>query len=162
MLERKEKGCVKFVLIGLAPYSLHYESTESFSGLCIPRQYEIALALSEDEICQREAVKKLMNHRMQAWADSITEESVDRNNESVKDAFPQQYFSVQDLIGAEQEAEELMANFLMEMGLCVSLKELGVKEGEIAAMVEKISGDISVDPAGGEDGICRKLYIAAL
>ena len=106
VLERKEKGCVKFVLIGLAPYSLHYESTESFSGLCVPRQYEIALALSEDEICQREAVKKLMNHRMQAWVDSITEESVDRNNESVKDAFPQQYFSVQDLIGAEQEAEE--------------------------------------------------------
>ena len=61
-----------------------------------------------------------------------------------------------------QEAEELMANFLMELGLCVSLKELGVKEGEIAAMVEKISGDISVDPAGGEDGICRRLYTAAM
>ncbi|SFB13764.1 iron-containing alcohol dehydrogenase [Selenomonas ruminantium] len=61
-----------------------------------------------------------------------------------------------------QEAEELMANFLMELGLCVSLEELGVKEGEIAAMVEKISGDISVDPAGGEDGICSKLYIAAM
>lgn len=28
-----------------------------------------------------------------------------------------------------QEAEELMANFLMELGLCVSLEELGVKEG---------------------------------
>lgn len=61
-----------------------------------------------------------------------------------------------------QEAEELMANFLMELGLCVSLKELGVKEEEIAAMVEKISGDISVDPAGGEDGICRRLYTAAM
>ena len=29
-------------------------------------------------------------------------------------------------------------------------------------MVEKISGDISVDPAGGEDGICRRLYTAAM
>ena len=61
-----------------------------------------------------------------------------------------------------QEAEELMANFLMELGLCVSLEELGVKEGEIAAMVEKISGDINVDPAGWEDGICRRLYTAAM
>lgn len=29
-------------------------------------------------------------------------------------------------------------------------------------MVEKISGDISVDPAGGEDGICRRFYIVAM
>lgn len=29
-------------------------------------------------------------------------------------------------------------------------------------MVEKISGDINVDPAGAIEGICRRLYIAAL
>lgn len=66
------------------------------------------------------------------------------------------------LTTVSQKVDELMAELLTKLGLCVILKEIGVKEGEIDVMVEKISGDIIVDPARGEDGICRRLYATAM
>lgn len=56
------------------------------------------------------------------------------------------------------ETEELMKNFLIELGLCTTLTELGIEEKQISRLIEKISGDLSVDPVHEEEGSSRKIY----
>ena len=60
------------------------------------------------------------------------------------------------------EAEELMANFLAEHGLCVRLEDLGIEEAQIPELVKNIHGDLSADPISGEAGICEGLYRESL
>ncbi len=61
-------------------------------------------------------------------------------------------------INSAAEAEETMRSFLIELGIYKFLAGLGVQQENISMLVEEISGDISVDPMGETEGICRKIY----
>lgn len=60
------------------------------------------------------------------------------------------------------EAEELIANFLVEQEMYINLTEIGIKEEQIAMLVQAIRGDISTDPIGMESRICEIIYKEAL
>lgn len=55
-------------------------------------------------------------------------------------------------------AEEAMRKFLTEIRIYQSLAELGVQKKDIPVMIEKLCGDLSVDPMGKAEGICEKIY----
>lgn len=60
--------------------------------------------------------------------------------------------------GNASEAEEMMGNFLKEMEVYRTLKELGIEENQVSALLDRIRGDINTDPIGGEAGICERIY----
>lgn len=60
------------------------------------------------------------------------------------------------------EVEELMENFLREMEIGRTLRDLGIEEKQVPALVESIRGDISTDPIGCETGICERIYRESL
>lgn len=56
------------------------------------------------------------------------------------------------------EAREIMVCFLTKLGIYKTLNDLGISKQEVSRLVDKISGNISVDPIGTEKNICRKIY----
>lgn len=65
---------------------------------------------------------------------------------------------LQKTISSATTAEKTMKKFLTAIGIYQSLAELGVQTKNIPMMTRKISGNLSVDPIGGTEGICGKIY----
>ena len=80
------EGSCKFVLIGLAPYSFHYDNRKAFSVM--PRDLQFTLALGSDAEGneQTEFLLSLAGDRIRRYVDSITEEQADLDNERLKKA----------------------------------------------------------------------------
>lgn len=60
------------------------------------------------------------------------------------------------------EAEELMAGFLVELGLYITLMGLGIRKEQIFNLIQEIRGDISTDIIGGVAGIVENIYRKSL
>lgn len=71
------EGSCKFVLIGLAPYSFHYENQKAFSVM--PRDVQFSLALERDAEGheQTEFLLSLTGKRLREYVASLTEEQAD-------------------------------------------------------------------------------------
>lgn len=63
--------------------------------------------------------------------------------------------------GSKAEVVEEMKKFLKELGLPVSLHEIGVKETLLGIMEEEVTGNLQNDPAAKEDCIIKKIYRSA-
>lgn len=61
-------------------------------------------------------------------------------------------------IQGEQNCVEKMHCFIKRLGLPVSLKELGIKNENLAVMASEVTGNIKNDPASQEKEIILKLY----
>lgn len=56
------------------------------------------------------------------------------------------------------EAREIMVCFLTKLGIYNTLNDLGISKQEVSRLVDKISGNISVDPIGTQKNICGRIY----
>lgn len=60
------------------------------------------------------------------------------------------------------EVVELMREFLIELELPISLREIGVTESLVDKMIHEVSGNIQNDPAAQDEDIIGKIYRTAL
>lgn len=56
------------------------------------------------------------------------------------------------------EAKEFMVCFLTKLGIYNTLNDLGIGKQNVSMLVDKISGDLSVDPIGTQKNICGGIY----
>ena len=56
------------------------------------------------------------------------------------------------------EAKEFMVCFLTKLGIYNTLNDLGIGKQNVSMLVDKISGDLSVDPIGTQKNICGRIY----
>ena len=83
VFEHVAPGTIKFVLIGLAPYSFRYDNAESFSVCSRNFQYMLALNLPE-ETPHDILLKNLVSDTMKNFFTTITEQSADLNYDNWK------------------------------------------------------------------------------
>lgn len=65
--------------------------------------------------------------------------------------------------GCQSEADvvEVMKGFIADLGLPLSLREIGITESIIDRMADEVTGNIQNDPAAQEEDIVRKIYWAS-
>lgn len=56
------------------------------------------------------------------------------------------------------EAREIMVCFLTKVGIYNTLNDLGIGKQNVSMLIDKISGDLSVDPIGTQKNICGRIY----
>ena len=82
VLERQ--NAVKFVLIGLAPYSFRYDNLESIAVCSRNLQYLLALKNSRDDSVHGQLLRMLISSRVKQIFTSVTDEDADPNFSHVK------------------------------------------------------------------------------
>lgn len=99
-------GSCKFVIIGLAPYSFHFDNRQAFS--ISPRDVQFSLALNSwDDSCP--VLPSLLSTSLQRGVDSITEKEADLDFDSVK---RQEGISAEEIISWEAEIRNQDKRFL--------------------------------------------------
>lgn len=83
VFEHVAPGTIKFVLIGLAPYSFRYNNTESFSVCSRNLRYMLGLNLPE-ETPHDFLLKNLVNDTIKNFFMTITEQNADLNFDRLK------------------------------------------------------------------------------
>lgn len=84
VFEHAPKGNIKFVLIGLTPYSLRYDNIKSFAVCPRNLQYVWTLNNSQDDSRHGQLLQILVSDNLKAFFMSITAESADLNFEALK------------------------------------------------------------------------------
>lgn len=59
---------------------------------------------------------------------------------------------------SEADVERVIKRFIADVGLTVSLREMGIVEGMLEQMADEVTGNIQNDPAAEEEEIIRRLY----
>ena len=59
---------------------------------------------------------------------------------------------------SEADVENVMKRFTTDLGLAISLREMGVTDEMLEQMADEVTGNIQNDPAAQEEEIIRKLY----
>ena len=59
---------------------------------------------------------------------------------------------------SEADVESVIRRFITDVGLTVSLREMGIAEEMLEQMADEVTGNIQNDPAAQEEDIIRKLY----
>ena len=84
IFEHVKPGTIKFVLIGLAPYSFRYDNAESFSVCSRNLQYMLALNNQEQETRHDYLLKALVNDELKNIFLQITAQQADLNFNRIK------------------------------------------------------------------------------
>ncbi|MBR4152856.1 MAG: CDP-glycerol glycerophosphotransferase family protein [Selenomonadaceae bacterium] len=84
VFEHVKPGTIKFVLIGLAPYSFRYDNAESFSVCSRNLQYMLALNNKEQETRHDYLLKALVNDKLKNIFVQTTAQKADLNFERLK------------------------------------------------------------------------------
>ena len=86
VFEHVKTNSIKFVLIGLAPYSLRYDNIEAFSLCTRNLQYVLTLKNSEDNSKHGKLLQMLISENIKNLPMQITDKQADPNYMSVKNA----------------------------------------------------------------------------
>lgn len=107
VFDKVGKNKIKFVLIGLAPYSFRYENTKAFSVCSRNLQYLLTLNNYEDE---NHTYDNLISEQLKNYPKTITEESADLNLSAIKNA-NNKLITTQALVNWEDELKNLTKKF---------------------------------------------------
>lgn len=86
IFERVKPGTIKFVLVGLAPYSFRYTNAEAFSVCSRNLQYMLALDLPPQTLHDR-LLELLISDAVKNSFYAVTEQRADLNFDKTKDGF---------------------------------------------------------------------------
>ena len=112
VFEHVERGSVKFVLIGMSPYSFRYENSKAFA-MC-PRNLQYMLALDyEGETAHDHLLKTLTSDATKNWLASITSAQADLNFEGIKKAL-ERNISIGAIAGWQSQLRNLIKKFFPE------------------------------------------------
>ena len=114
VFEHVKPKSIKFVLIGLAPYSLHYDNSESFSVCTRNLQYIWTLRNFKSGTVHDKVLQILVNDSIKNLPSKITDKQADLNYISIKKA-ADQIFSAKALIYWEDELKNLTKKFRPEV-----------------------------------------------
>ena len=105
-----QSGNIKFVLIGLAPYSLRYENKKAFSVCTRNLQYTLTLKNEEDNSIQGKLFQTLINDNIKNIPSQITDQQADPNYMKIKYA-NNKIITSEALINWETELKNLTKKF---------------------------------------------------
>lgn len=97
---------IKFVLIGLAPYSFRYDNIESFSVCAGNFQYESILQNFTDNTLRGQLLRILVSDSVKRYFNGITSKQADLNFDNLKRSMNNE-FPVTAMIGWEDELRNL-------------------------------------------------------
>ncbi len=112
VFEHVEPGTIKFVLIGLAPYSFRYDNAESFSVCSRNLQYMLGLNLPE-ETPHDFLLKNLVNDTIKNFLTTVTEQDADLNFDASKNIVNVE-FPAKAVVTWEDELDNLTKKFRPE------------------------------------------------
>lgn len=113
VFEHTKPGTIKFVFIGLAPYSLRYDNIESFTVCPRNLQYIFTLKNSQDDSVHGKLLQLLINDDVKKIFSTVTEQEADPDLNRFKNSINQE-FSPKALITWEDELKNLTKTFYPE------------------------------------------------
>ena len=105
VFEHVKPGTIKFVIIGLAPYSFRYNNAKAFAVCSRNLQYMLALNIPEQNIHDR-LLKNLVNDNVKKLFTTVTAEQADLNFTSTKTSL-NRTLPVNALVDWEDELKNL-------------------------------------------------------
>ena len=106
IFEHVPPGTIKFVLIGLAPYSLRYDNAKAFSVTTRHLQYMLAIDAPERNFHDR-LLKNLVNDNFKNKFKNVMAQHADLNFDKIKNAPSHAQFSAQALVNWQVELKDL-------------------------------------------------------
>ena len=113
VFEHVKPGTIKFVLIGLTPYSFRYDNSKDFAGCSRNLQYMFTFNLPDQNIHDR-LLRNLVSDNIKKLFTSVTAENADLNFDRIKTSFSGE-LPAQNLINWEVELENLSKKFYPEI-----------------------------------------------
>ena len=104
---------IKFVLIGLAPYSFRYDNLKSFSVCTRNLQYLLSLKNSRDDSVHGQLLRMLISGQVKRYFTSATEEDADPNFNRLKSVL-QKEIKPDLVVRWEDELDNLIKEFRAE------------------------------------------------
>ena len=104
---------IKFVLIGLAPYSFRYDNLMSFSVCSRNLQYLLALKNSRDDSVHGQLLRMLISNQVKKFFSEATEDDADPNYDKIKRLKNKEISSL-TILNWQQELDNLTKEFRAE------------------------------------------------
>ena len=105
VFEHQPHGTVKFVLIGLAPYSLHYDSKYTFSSKVVDLMYQVSLGMPLGKSEKARLIHYLLPDWMHKIYFNVSGNQADPNYEQTKNNI-NQAFTTTDFLNMETDYQD--------------------------------------------------------
>lgn len=110
VLEHQPKGQIKFVLIGLSPYAMDYDSRESFSTCTVDMMYKYTIVQEEEKSLKEQLVEFILDEGLKSIYSRIDDQDADITYEKRRRDFAQN-FTAQSFLLAKEDAQDHVKNF---------------------------------------------------
>lgn len=102
VFSHQPEGSIKFVLIGLAPYSLHYDTKYTFSSKTVDLMYQFSIGTPAGKSNKARLVRYLLPDWMHKIYFNITGSYADSNYSQTKNSIKQE-FTIEDFLNVETD-----------------------------------------------------------
>lgn len=110
VLEHQPQEQIKFVLIGLSPYAMYYDSRESFSTCTVDMMYKYTIAQEEEKSLKEQLVEFILDEGLKSIYSRIDDQDADITYEKRRRDFAQN-FTAQSFLLAKEDAQDHVKNF---------------------------------------------------